>query len=251
MPVSVTRHNIDRAIDLFNKARTLDPSFASAYGMEMFCHANRLGFGLTGDFEAGKEKVSALWQVVTRIGNEDGVALAQAGWAVAYVLRDVSSARTLIDRATELNPNLANGWVSSGWLNIWLGQPERAMVDLSHGQRLDPSFSSSTVISAMAHASFFLDRYADALAHAEHFLRRSPDAHPALRIGAASAAFGDRVDVAQQMAARLLAVDPGFSIARLTLHLGPYQRSEFVEKYAEGLRRAGIPAESSVPARSD
>ena len=247
----VTTQNVNQALDLFNKARTLDPDFPSAYGMEMFCHAQRLAFGLMSDVEAARKEVTGLWQIVTRIGNEDGVALAQAGWAVAYVLRDVSSAKALIDRAVELNPNLANAWVNRGWLHVWLGRPEQAMEDLNRGQRLDPNAATSTVISAMAHAYFFLGRYGEALAHAELLLRRSPDAHPGLRIGAASAAFGGRVDVANQMAARLRAVDPRFSISRLSVYLGPYQQPEFMEKYAEGLRRAGLPDVSSVTERSD
>jgi TolB-like protein/class 3 adenylate cyclase len=247
----VTTQNVNQALELFNQARTLDADFPSAYGMEMFCHAQRLAFGLTSEVEAERKEVMGLWQIVSRVGNEDGVALAQAGWAVAYVLHDVSSAKALIDRAVELNPNLANAWVNRGWLNVWLGQPNQAMEDLNRGQRLDPNAATSTIISAMAHACFFLGRYGEALAHAEHLLRRSPDGHPGLRIGAASAAFGGRADVANQMAAHLRAVDPMFSISRLSVYLGPYQQPEFVEKYAEGLRRAGLPDVSSVTERSD
>ena len=98
----------------------------------------------------------------------------------------------------------------------------------------------------MAHAYYFLERYEEALDQAQHFLRRYPDAHPGLRIGTASAAFAGRADVAHQLASRLLEVDPAFSISRLSDYLGPYRRSEFVEKYAEGLRRAGLPEGSSV-----
>jgi len=219
--------------------------------MEMFCRSQRLAFGHVTDRAIEKDEVVRLWQIVVRIGSEDGVALAQAGWTVAFVLRDVSSARALIDRAVELNPNLADGWVNSGWLNIWLGQPERAMEHLSRGQRLDPNSTNSTVLGAMSHAYFFLDRYAEALVHAEHQLHRNPDAHPALRIGAASAALGGHPDVASQFAARLQAIDPAFSISRLSDYLGPYQRREYVEKYAEGLRKAGLPEVSSVIAKSD
>jgi len=71
-------------------------------------------------------------------------------------------------------------------------------------------------------------------------LRRNPDAHPALRIGIASAAFAGRTE-ANQLAAHLLEVDPAFSVSRLREYVGPYQRIEFLEKYAEGLRRGGIP----------
>jgi hypothetical protein len=61
-----------------------------------------------------------------------------------------------------------------------------------------------------------------------------------LRIGAAIAAFADQREVVHRLAARLL-VDPAIRLARLKDYLGPYQRLDFVEKYAERLRRAGLP----------
>ena len=242
---SVTMHNVDQALDLFSKASALDPDFASAYGMAMFCHARRFGLGLAKDLASEKNEVIRLWQIVSRVGNDDGVALAQAGWAVAHVLRDLPSAEELIDRALELNPNLASAWISIGWVNIWLGNPEIALEQLSRARRLDPE-PAGTAVAGLAHAYFFLQRYGEALAQAEHVVRRNPDAHPGLRIGAASAALAGRTDVAHRLATRLLEVDPAFAISRLREYLGPYQRPDLVEKYAEGLRLAGLP-EASVP----
>ena len=34
---------------------------------------------------------------------------------------------------------------------------------------------------------------------------------------------------------------PAFRVSRLKEYLGHYQKTEFVEKYAEGLRLAGLP----------
>jgi hypothetical protein len=93
----------------------------------------------------------------------------------------------------------------------------------------------------MAHACFFLGRHEDALALAERLVGRNPVAHPGLRIGAASAAFAGRRDTAHRLAARLQIVDPAFRVSRLLEYLGPYQKRAFVKKYAEGLRRAGVP----------
>jgi adenylate cyclase len=42
------------------------------------------------------------------------------------------------------------------------------------------------------------------------------------------------------MATRLQVVDPAFRVSRLAEYLGPYG-AEFLEKYAEGLRLAGLP----------
>jgi len=233
---SATAEGADQALDLFTKASALDPDFASAHGLAMHCHALRLGYGK--GVTRVQSEVTRLWQLVARVGNDDGRALAGAGWAVAYVLRDLSSAKELLDRAVELNPNLASAWIQSGWINIWLGHPELAVEQVSRAHRLDPV---SITFSAMAHACFFLDRYEQALDQAQHLLLQSPANHAALRIGAASAAFAGRADVARQLATRLREIDPVISVARLKEYLGPYKRTEFVEKYAEGLRKAGLP----------
>jgi tetratricopeptide (TPR) repeat protein len=114
---------------------------------------------------------------------------------------------------------------------------------LTRAMRLDPVHGDQIgmVLSAMAHALFFLGKYREAMAWAERMLRANPDAHSGLRVFAASAAFANMTDVAREMAKRLQAIDPGFRISPLASHLGPYQTPEFIEKYAEGLRLAGMP----------
>jgi adenylate cyclase len=239
----MTVDGLEQALGLFTKASALDPAYASAYGMAMHCHAHRFDLLLAeaDDIAHRRSEISRLWPIVARIGQDDGVALGEAAWAVAYLLQDLSSARQLIDRALELNPNLASAWAISGWLNTWQGHPDLAIEHLGRAQRLDPGSLRLTSFAAMAHARFFLGEYEKALSLAEEMLRHSPDAHVCLRIGAASAAFADRIDTAHGLAARLQGIDPAFAVSRLREYLGPYQKSAFVEKYAEGLRLAGLP----------
>ena len=239
----MTPDGLEQALGLFTKASALDPDYASAYGMAMHCHAHRFDLLLAdaADIARRRSEISRLWQMVARVGQDDGVALGEAAWAVAYLLRDLSSARQLIDRALELNPNLASAWANSGWINIWQGHPDLAIEHLGRAERLDPGSLRLTSFAAMAHARFFLGEYEKALGVAERMLRHSPDAHVCLRIGAASAAFAGHIDAAHGLAARLQIIDPAFGVSRLVEYLGPYQKSAFVEKYAEGLRLAGLP----------
>jgi TolB-like protein/class 3 adenylate cyclase len=239
----MTADGLEQALGLFTKASALDPDYASAYGMAMHCHAHRFDLLLAeaDDIAHRRREISRLWQIVARVGQDDGVALGEAAWAVAYLLRDLSSARQLIDRALELNPNLASAWANSGWINIWQGHPDLAIEYVGRAERLDPGSLRLTSFAAMAHARFFLGEYEKALGLAEGVLRHSPDAHVGLRIGAASAAFAGHIDTAHGLAARLQVIDPAFRVSRLTEYLGPYQGSAFVEKYAEGLRLAGLP----------
>ena len=236
---------LDQALNLFSKATALDPDFASAHAMAMACHANRIGLQSVKDLARGRDEVVRLWQIVARVGNDDGRALAVAAWSVAYMLGDLASAKELIDRAVELNPNLFRAQANAGWISLWLGHPELAVEQLRRAQRLDP-LSDTFLPMPLAHAYFYLERYDEALDQARSLLHRHPDNHAALRIGAASAAFAERAEVAHQLASRLLEVDPAFSVSRLSEYLGPYRRLEFVEKYAEGLRRAGVQDESTV-----
>jgi TolB-like protein/class 3 adenylate cyclase len=239
----MTADGLEQALGLFTKASALDPDYASAYGMAMYCHAHRFDLLLAeaDDIAHRRSEISRLWPIVARVGQDDGVALGEAAWAVAYLLRDLSSARQLIDRALELNPNLASAWANSGWINIWQGHPDLAIEHIDRAERLDPGSLRLTSFAAMAHARFFLGEYEKALGLAEGILRHNPDAHVCLRIGAASAAIAGRFDTAHRLAARLQVIDPAFRVSRLSEYLGPYQKSAFVEKYAEGLRLAGLP----------
>jgi TolB-like protein/class 3 adenylate cyclase len=244
LSAQLSPQRIAEALDLFSQASALDPDFASAYGLAMECHAYRLGFGLAKDLAQERNEILRLWQIVERVGTDDGRALAATAWTVAYILRDLSSAKRLIDKAVELNPNLSKIWEDGGWISIWLGAPETALQQLSRARRLDPASEMTSM--PMAHALFFLDRYEEALDEATHMLRRHPDGHGALRIGAASAAFAGQAALARQLASHLLEVDPAFVVSRLSEYLGPYQRTEFVVKYAEGLHRAGLPQISAI-----
>src|SRR6185436_572432 len=58
----VTVDGMERALVFFTEASALDPDYASAYGMAMFCHANRFGFGLTEDVEYRRGQIVRLWQ---------------------------------------------------------------------------------------------------------------------------------------------------------------------------------------------
>jgi hypothetical protein len=79
------------------KRPRLDPDYAVAYAMTMWCRATRLLYGVADDIERERREVARLWQIVTRVGQEDGVALSQASWAVASVLHDLASARQMVD----------------------------------------------------------------------------------------------------------------------------------------------------------
>jgi adenylate cyclase len=238
---TLSKENVDTAIGLFRRALELDSEFSSALGLLLSCYANRRGFGILRDAETETAEVAQLVSKALRIGRDDAVALGPTALAIAYFLRDLTSANDQVSRALTLNPNLASAWANSGWINLWSGDPATAIEHLSRALRHDPLRVFGGWLSGLSHAHFFLDRYRDALQWAESFLLADPDAHAGLRIATASAAFAGMTDEARNFARHLIEVDPAFRVSRLGNYLGPYRPREFIEKYKLGLRMAGLP----------
>src|SRR5260221_299047 len=128
-----------------------------------------------------------------------------------------------------------------GWLKVWVGEPEAALQHLAHAIRLSPFDSLMPVIqNAIAFASFFAGDYDKASSVAEQVLREKPDFHATLRYAAASNALGGRLNEARQAMARLRQIDPALRVSNLKEQT-PFRRPEDMARYAEGMRKAGLP----------
>jgi len=230
------------AIRLFNSAIELDPDFASAYGRAANCYsiakANSY-FSITPNEIA---EVTRLAQRAVELGKDDANALATGGHALLYVVCELGIGSALVDRALVLNSNLAEAWYSGGWAKAWLGQPELAIERFARAIRLSPVDPTvGRMRSGTAYAHFLSGRYDEASSWAAMALQDNPDYQPALRQAAASNAIAGRLEQAQKAMARLRQLNPALRISNLKDVLGPYQRAEDFARYAEGLRRAGLP----------
>jgi adenylate cyclase len=232
----------DEALRLFYRAIELDPDFASAYGRAISCYADAKAQAWIAGTPDEIVEVSRLARRAIELGKDDANAIVAGGWALAYVARDLDAGAALIDRALVLNSNLAEGWSKSGWVKLWLGEPEAAIERFARAMRLNP-FDPwvAGIRDGTAHAYFFLGRYGEASSWAAMALQHNPDHQPALRIGAASNAMAGRLEQAQKAVLRLQQVYPMLHVSNLKAVLGPYRRGEDVSRYEEGLRQAGLP----------
>lgn len=236
-----TREANDEALRLFNRAIELDPDFSSAYGMATWCYARRKGMRWMADRVQDTAETALLARRAAEVGWDDADASARAGFALAYVVHDVDAGAALIDRALVLNPNLAEPWHFSGWVRVYLGEPEAAIEHFARSMRLsplDPLNSVAQTGTALAH--FFAGRDDDASLWAERALRETPDFLPALRVAAASNALAGRMDEAHNAIARSLRLYPTPHISNLKNQV-PLRRPKDLARYAEGLRKAGLP----------
>jgi len=238
---SQTQESTGEALRLFHKAIALDPEFASAYAMAAFCYSQRKAFGWVANRSQDIAEAAPLARRAVELTRDDALAIARAGMVLAYVVEDFDSGALLLERARTLNPNLSAVWHASGWLKVWMGEPETAIEYLERFVRispLDPLLHS--VRSAIAFAHVFAGRFTEAVSYAEKALADNPNTHQALRATALSCAWAGRTEQAQKAISRLLEIDPTLRVSKL-VNITPLQRVQDIARYQEGMRKAGLP----------
>ena len=171
-----TREGNAEALKMFRRAIQLDPDFASAYGMAARCYSQRKTAGWTTDRRKEVVEAEGLARQAAELGRDDAVALWTAGLALAFVVGDLEDGAIYTDRALALNPNLVWAWLFSGWVKVWIGEPEVAIERFRRAMRLnpqDPLFFQMQAGTALAH--FFAGRYDEASTLAETAMRDQPN----------------------------------------------------------------------------
>ena len=236
-----TREGNDEALPLFYKAIELDPNFASAYGNASRCYGQRKSHGWVTDRTYEIAEAARLARLAGELGKDDAVALHIAGITLASTVGDLEEGAAYIDRALVLNPNLAAAWTASSLVKVWLGEPEVAIERAARAMRLSPQDPLSFIMqSAISAAHFFTGRYAEALSWAETSLREHPGYIPSTAVAAAAGALVGNHAAAGRAMARLRQLMPDLCISNLR-DLWPVRRAEDFDRWAEGMRKAGMP----------
>ncbi|HTB36166.1 MAG TPA: adenylate/guanylate cyclase domain-containing protein [Reyranella sp.] len=235
------REAIDEALRLAHRAIELDPNYSTPYGLAVSCYVVRKANGWMADREQEIAETARLTARAAEVGRDDAFALSSSGFAIANILGDLDAGAALIDRALALTPNYSLALVQSGYVRVWLGEPDLAIEQLQQAMRLSPVDSLMFMMqTAMAFAHFIAGRYDEAYAWAEKALQRNPFVSPATRIAAASAALLGRSGEAAKYLALLRQLDPGLVVSNLKERVN-LRRPDDLSRLAEGLRKAGLP----------
>jgi TolB-like protein/class 3 adenylate cyclase len=236
-----TREGTDEALRLSCRAIELDPNFASAHGLAARCYCWRKVNGWLADRKQDIADAERLARRAVELGKDDALALCSGGFALALVAGDLDGGATFIDRALLLNPNLALAWHFSGHVRILLGEPEMAIGQFEQAMRLSPFDPLiSRMRASKATALFFAGQYDEASSCAEMVLREQSNDLRALRIAVVGNALTGRLDDARKALARLRRLDPTLCLANLGDSM-PLRRAQDMARYAEGMRKAGLP----------
>jgi tetratricopeptide (TPR) repeat protein len=226
---------------LFHNAIDLDSQFAAAYGMAAWCYVRRKGSRWTTDPAKEAGDAARLVCKALEFGRDDAVALASAGYSLAYVVGDLDQGSAMLEQAIAINPNLAAALSLCGWPKVWLGQLA-ASIDLqARAMRLSPRDPQSFLMeSATAFAHLCAGRYDEASAWAARASNNQPNFIMSPAALAASDAHAGRDEEAHKTMVRVRQLDPTLRISSLA-HWTPFQRPEHRAAWADGLRKAGLP----------
>jgi TolB-like protein len=235
------REAINEALSLFNRSIQLDPEYAAAYAMAAFCLVLRRDFGWgTGD-TAETAELERLAREGARLAGQDAVALYASGHALTRIPGQLDAGTGLIERALQLDPNLAAAWHLGGWARLLRGEADLAIEHFEQAMRLSPRDPLLFAMQqGMAAAHFLAARYDDAATWAEKSLQVQPNYAQALRMAAASHASAGRPTEAAAFIARVRELDPELRLANLARAV-PFRGAEDIARYTRALCQAGLP----------
>jgi adenylate cyclase len=233
-----TREGVAEATRLAHRALELDPRFGPVAALAGHCHALSVIWGYAVDPQFERKEAVRLFRLALSLDDGDPETLARAALISSFMVGDYESEIEMADRAVALNPNSFYAWHCRGWVYRNAGLPEEALRSFERAIRMspvDPLLHST--FAGMGYAFIELGRFDEAIVAGKKGLRQNASFSPTHRCLASAFAHLGRDAEAREAAARLLAVDPAFTISAWIAR-GGQSKAKLV---IEGLRKAGLP----------
>jgi adenylate cyclase len=156
----------------------------------------------------------------------------------AFMVGDCEGSIELADRAVALNPNSFVAWSCRGQVYRIAGLWEEAVRSFERAIRISPVDPLlHLTFNGMGLAFVELCRFEEAIVAGKKALRQNPSFSLPYRLLASAFAHLGRDAEAREAAARLLEVDPAFTISAWIARGGQSN----AKLMTEGLRKAGLP----------
>ena len=237
--VRSTRESLAEALRLVQRALELDPRFASAAALAGSCHLENVLRNYAIDPQFERKETARLMRLALSLDDHDPDTLAPAALISALLVGDCETEIEMADRAVALNPNSFYTWNCRGWVYKIAGQPEEAIRSFERAMRMSPVDPQLyTTFTGMGFAFIELRRFDEAIVAGKKALRQNPSYPGPYRCLASAFAHLGRDVEARGAAARMLEIDPAFTIsawiARSRLPIN-------AKLMIEGFRKAGLP----------
>jgi adenylate cyclase len=233
-----SREGYGEAITLAHRALEIDPRFGLAAALAGNCRMLNVVLGYAIDPQFEREEALRLRRLALSLDDGDPDTLARASAMSTFLAGDSESAIELADRSVALNPNSFTAWQARGMVFRNAGQPDEAVRSFERAVRMSPlDRTLHRVFVGMGWALIELGRFDEAFDAGKKAQRRNPSHLAAYLCLASASAHLERDAEARATTARLLELDPAFTISAFIARGGLSNAKLLVE----GLRKAGLP----------
>jgi adenylate cyclase len=235
---AMTEEGFTEALQLCSRALQMDPRYSAAIRLAADIHGLRPAHGWSQDVRLDYADAMRFGRRALEIDDADPDTLAMFGRGTAAFTNEYDTAKEMVDRAVELNPNSARAWSKRGWAYRYMKKADEAFISFERAIRLSPVDPRLyDTLTGVASTLIMLSRDDEAAARARRALALNPRFTSAYRCLAAALAYLGRGAEAKQAANALLEIEPSFRINAWANYGGRWQGQRFLD----GLRLAGLP----------
>ncbi len=226
--------------ELLRRAIETEPDYAAAHAWFAYWQMFLVGQGWADHPAEVMAEAGRLAERAITLDPADAKALTIAGHVRAFLHHRLREAIALHERALMLNPNLAMAWNLSGVAFAYLGdltEAERRVARYKQLSPFDPQayfYDTARIIIALLKR-----QHEQAVEIGREVSQMNPAFSAACKPYLAALGHLGQKQEAEAVRARLLEIEPEFSIARFT-QASPFERAEDREHFVRGLRLAGI-----------
>jgi TolB-like protein/Flp pilus assembly protein TadD len=227
-----------KALPLLERALEMEPDYALAHGFATWAH--EIMFARGGGHE--ENRLGAIRHAHSAIahGRDDAIALSLGGFGIGMVAHDRDAARQAFEAALALSPSCALAYNLGSVVMVMSGDADRGIEWGEQALRLSPfdpmNYAPWISISL---GRFHRGEYEAAAGAAHKVFQANPYWSSAHFMLAATHVKLERPDAARSAAARVLELQPGFTISETCAVFDIHP--SLAEPLSEALRLAGLP----------
>jgi TolB-like protein len=247
MPYFWAHRNEDNlaAIELFDAALKRDPDYGLALAMKAWGLAQRTAYLWSDTPKEVRAEATRIAGKAAELAGDHALTLVGIGAAISMCSEDIERASEVIERALEIDPNSAWGWMRKGYVHVYSDEAAEARTAFDRAAELsplDPYLHNMVVGQGMA--EFRRKNYEEAARLIEQSLRMGPGAQWAYRPLISIYTVLGRDEDVRRVSEAFFEAHPGITLKHILDSLPPtFSLGGYFPVYFDGLRKAGVPEE--------
>jgi adenylate cyclase len=231
------RETFEQAITYFKKALAHDPNYSQAYACLGFAHIFDYQNRWTDDPDSSLPLAKQYARQALEKDPNEPLARCVSAMAASFE-KDLDRAKSEIDLALSLNPNLALAHSLSGTNRIYSGQPLEAIPKIEHAMRLDPALSSQ-FLHFLGMAYLLAGKFETAAALLRQRIVLVPRTDFSRALLASALGHLGEFEEARWVWGELKEINPNYAFGDHVARQ-PFRREEDIERIGDGLRKAQL-----------